>query len=153
MNSMETQQKYQVMFAQKCAECLGRNTRPVQVSLLAALGRFVERLKVLDADTPMDIDSVVKKPKVDPNGEKIETISRIVLRCVAQVAELPHTGLKKEALNILLIMINRSKKSNDTVLLPMIREHFAGTIDFFRRDNSPEIKCRVKDIEDKLRDI
>uniref|UniRef100_A0A1B0CSE0 Proteasome-associated protein ecm29 n=1 Tax=Lutzomyia longipalpis TaxID=7200 RepID=A0A1B0CSE0_LUTLO len=158
VNSAETQQKYQVMFAQKCVECLNRNTRPVQVSLLAALGRFVERLKILESPTvsvesPMECDKAVKKAKVESNAETTETICKIVLRCIGQVAEIPHTGLKKESLNILLIMINRLKKINDTIVLLMIKEHFAGTIDFFRRDNSPEIKCRVKDIEEKLRDV
>lgn len=155
VNSLETQQKYQVLFAQKCVECLSRNTRPVQVSLLAALGRFVERLKILDppSETPMEIDNSVKKAKVDPNVDTIESICKIVLRCVGQIAEIPHTGLKKEALNIILILINRLKKANDTTILTLIKEHFGNTVDFFRRDNSPEVKCRVTDIEDKLRDI
>ncbi|XP_059609063.1 proteasome-associated protein ECM29 homolog [Phlebotomus argentipes] len=155
VNSLETQQKYQVMFAQKCVECLGRNTRPVQVSLLAALGRFVERLKILEPPTeePMEIDNAVKKARVDSEGDTVDTICRIVLKCSSQVAEIPHTGLKKEALNILLILINRLKKSNDAATLGLIKEHFVATVELFRRDSSPEIKCRVTDIEDKLRDV
>ncbi|GAB0097179.1 Proteasome-associated protein ECM29 homolog [Sergentomyia squamirostris] len=154
VNSLDTQSKYQVMFAEKCVECLGKNTRPVQVKLLAALARYIDRLRILDqADEAMEIDNTVKKAKVDPNGETVETICKIVTKCVMQMAEIPHTGLKKEALNILLTLINRLKKRSDTTMLGMIKENFVSTVDLFKRDNSPEVKCRVTDIENKLRDI
>lgn len=48
-DSESTQRKYQQMFVARCVQCLQNNTRPVQLALLVALGKFVERLKILES--------------------------------------------------------------------------------------------------------
>lgn len=62
IHSLETQQKYQLLFVEKCVQCLQNNTRPVQIALLIALKKFVERLKILDTNCG---ESSGKKSKME----------------------------------------------------------------------------------------
>lgn len=63
---------------------------------------------------------------------------------------IPHTGLKKEALNIVLILIKRLSQCNDIKHLTLIRQHFLENLPKFQKDSAPEIRCRIKDIEEKF---
>ncbi|XP_058066629.1 proteasome-associated protein ECM29 homolog [Anopheles bellator] len=182
-NSIETQRRYQQMFVEKCVQCLKLNTRPVQLCLLQALGRFLERLHLLrkakslpcDEDAAMATDNGgagpattplttegnrEKKPKVElsiDGGDEsgiLERICRLVLSAIVEVAAIPHTGLKKEALNILLILGNKLKAKEtgtaDTEL-SLVRQTFAQVLQQLQKDTAPEIKCRLKDLEEKLK--
>lgn len=81
LNGVETQQKYQLNFAQKTAECLKSNTRQVQLKLLAALGQFLDKLYVLN---PVPLDSVEKKPKIDDT--ELNEIITTVLSAIVNVS-------------------------------------------------------------------
>ena len=79
-NSPQTQEKYQLQFVERCVHCLQMNTRPVQLSLLVALGKFLDRLKILD---PAEVNSTKpeeKKAKIESDMEKIckDVLSAIV---------------------------------------------------------------------------
>ncbi|XP_050079558.1 proteasome-associated protein ECM29 homolog [Anopheles maculipalpis] len=169
--SIETQRRYQRMFVEKCVQCLKLNTRPVQLCLLQALGRFLERLHLLrskmdeagEGESGSSTGGTVganreKKAKVetaDPvDGNILETICRIVLSAIVEVSAIPHTGLKKEALNVMLILTKKLKaKDRGTVdmELGMVRQTFAQILQQLQKDSAPEIKCRLKDLEDKLK--
>lgn len=82
-DSQETQNKYQHQFVERCCICLQTNTRPVQLSLLVALGKFVARLKCLEKDEVDAATSNVEKKQRfddDPNLSKIckDILSAIV---------------------------------------------------------------------------
>lgn len=79
-DSEVTQSKYQKMFVERCVECLQNNTRPVQLALLVALGKFVERLKMLDND-----DNKEKKQKIE-NECSLEEICTKILSAVVYVS-------------------------------------------------------------------
>lgn len=66
---------------------------------------------------------------------------------------IPHTGLKKEALNIMLILINKLKAKEPTseTEIAMVRQTFEQITALLQKDAAPEVKCRLKDIEDKLK--
>lgn len=81
-NSIATQQKYQRMFVERCVECLRNNTRPVQLALLIALGKFVERLKILEVES----GTVEKKIKIDEDGSILEEICKDILSAVVFVS-------------------------------------------------------------------
>uniref|UniRef100_A0A182UG40 Proteasome adapter and scaffold protein ECM29 HEAT-repeat domain-containing protein n=1 Tax=Anopheles melas TaxID=34690 RepID=A0A182UG40_9DIPT len=170
--SIDTQRRYQRMFVEKCVQCLKLNTRPVQLCLLQALGRFLERLHLLrskvegdDGNEDMEGESGSsamganreKKAKVDSeatDGNVLETVCRIVLSAIVEVAAIPHTGLKKEALNVMLILTKKLKaKEAGTVGLELglVRQTFAQILQQLQKDTAPEIKCRLKDLEDKLK--
>uniref|UniRef100_A0A182W1W8 TOG domain-containing protein n=1 Tax=Anopheles minimus TaxID=112268 RepID=A0A182W1W8_9DIPT len=170
--SIETQRRYQRMFVEKCVQCLKLNTRQVQLCLLQALGRFLERLHLLRSkdDHVVDGENVStgagtagttsganreKKAKVEMDGGNVlETICRIVLSAIVDVSAIPHTGLKKEALNVMLILTKKLKaKDSGTVDLELglVRQTFAQILQQLQKDSAPEIKCRLKDLEDKLK--
>lgn len=71
-----TQRKYQQMFVARCVQCLQNNTRPVQLALLVALGKFVERLKILEANTDSATGSheAAGKEKTSPPAIPITAI-------------------------------------------------------------------------------
>lgn len=63
--------------------------------------------------------------------------------------------MKKEALNIMLILINKLKAKDSASQsgseLAMVRQTFEQISTLLQKDAAPEIKCRLKDIEDKLK--
>lgn len=154
VNSIETQDKYQKMFVEKCVSCLNNNTRPVQLSLLVALGKFLERLKIFETiAAPQDEASREKKVKIDEDKlVDLEKICQDVLLIVSTVAEIPHTGLKKEALQIVLTLIKRLKENRNVKLIEKVKKTFEELLPILQKDNSPEVRCRIKDIEEKFKE-
>lgn len=80
-NALETQQKYQLMFIEKLTDCLRVNTRPIQVSLLIALQRFLEKLYLLN-DENNDLEKKAKMMESDN-----DTLHKIVEYVLINVAE------------------------------------------------------------------
>ena len=60
VNSVETQEKYQLMLIVKLTECLKVNTRPIQKSLMVALGLFLEKLHLLNDDAMANGENLMK---------------------------------------------------------------------------------------------
>lgn len=86
-HSVETQRKYQLMFVERCVQCLQNNTRPVQLALLVALGKFVERLKILDVVNKTDVESAAeKKFKIDEDEGILDKICKDILSAVVSVS-------------------------------------------------------------------
>uniref|UniRef100_A0A182P7H4 TOG domain-containing protein n=1 Tax=Anopheles epiroticus TaxID=199890 RepID=A0A182P7H4_9DIPT len=169
-HSIETQRRYQRMFVEKCVQCLKLNTRPVQLCLLQALGRFLERLHLLRSKAEGETEDIggacgspdtganrEKKAKVDSetaDGNVLETVCRTVLSAIVEVAAIPHTGLKKEALNVMLILTKKLKAKEPGTVdmeLGLVQQTFAQILQQLQKDTAPEIKCRLKDLEDKLK--
>lgn len=83
LNGIETQQKYQLNFAKKTVECLQSNTRQVQVSLIVALGKFLDKLYALNSPDPIK-DPQEKKLKIDDS--ELNDIISTVLTAVVNVS-------------------------------------------------------------------
>ncbi|EDV56365.1 proteasome-associated protein ECM29 homolog [Drosophila erecta] len=157
-HSIETQHRYQLFFAENCTSILAESTRPVQVSLLAALTKYIERLHVFDEsaqlpDLPqMNQEKKIKTEAPAPKTREaiVEKVCTDVLAAVALAAGVPHSGLKKEALNIVLMLIKRLSGTKNKQPLTLIRQSFESNLEKFQRDSAPEIRCRIKDIEEKL---
>lgn len=66
---------------------------------------------------------------------------------------IPHTGLKKEALSIVLILVKKLIEINNQTELNLVKKTFGEILVTLQKDSAPEIKCRIKDIEDKLKTI
>lgn len=88
-DSIDTQRKYQQMFVERCVQCLQNNTRPVQLALLVALGKFVERLQILDSQSKANpsttADVKEKKIKIENEGN-LEKICRDILSAIVYVS-------------------------------------------------------------------
>lgn len=61
--------------------------------------------------------------------------------------------MKKEALNIILTLSDRLIKKQATHELALLKKTFGEILITLQRDNAPEIKIRLKDIEDKLKNV
>ncbi|KAH8320498.1 hypothetical protein KR067_004311, partial [Drosophila pandora] len=157
-HSIETQHRYELFLAENCTSILAESTRPVQVSLLAAITKYIERLHVFDESAQVpDLSQInqEKKIKTDtplPQTREaiVEKICTDVLAAVTLAAGVPHTGLKKEALNIVLILIKRLSGPKNEPALALVQKNFESNLEKYQRDSAPEIRCRIKDIEDKL---
>lgn len=158
VNALDTQRKYQLRFVEKCVECLMKNTRPVQLSLLIALGRFLERLKIFEGSAaaagggPSADEADAKKAKVDDQeGDEeavVEKICNLVMKCVEDVSTIPHTGLKKESLTIVLVLMKKlQKRPNSQKHAKAVKGKLETLLENFRKDHAPEIKCRLLDVE------
>lgn len=66
---------------------------------------------------------------------------------------IPHTGLKKEALNIVLSLLNKLINKGAQNEIDMVKTTFENILPILQKDNTPEIKIRLKDIEEKLKTI
>lgn len=73
--------------------------------------------------------------------------------CSLHFPGIPHTGLKKEALNILLTLSSRLIEKKAVNELTLLKKTFDEILITLQRDNAPEIKIRLKDIKDKLNAI
>lgn len=60
--------------------------------------------------------------------------------------------MKKEALNILLILSKKLKIKQNLKELAILQKTFDEILTTLQKDNSPEVRCRLKDIEDKLKE-
>lgn len=159
-HAIETQHRYQLFFAENCTSILSESTRPVQVSLLAALTKYVERLYIFDEaaklpEMALERNNLEKKPKTEATPLQtreaiVQKICNDVLAAVTLAAGVPHTGLKKEALNIVLMLIKRLSLTRDQATLALLKQNFETNLPKFQRDSAPEVRCRIKDIEEKL---
>ncbi|KAH8398984.1 hypothetical protein KR222_007687, partial [Zaprionus bogoriensis] len=160
-HAINTQHRYQLFFAENCTSILSESTRPVQVSLLAALTKYIERLYIFDEtaklpEVPLVRDNLEKKPKTETPASLqtreaiVQKICNDVLAAVTLAAGVPHTGLKKEALNIVLMLIKRLSPERDQATLALLKQNFESNLVKFQRDSAPEVRCRIKDIEEKL---
>lgn len=83
-NEQKTQEKYQLMFVEQCVRSLQNNTRPVQLSVLIALGKFLDRLKILEAPST-EQENQEKKKKIE-GSDCLQKICQDVLSAVVYVA-------------------------------------------------------------------
>lgn len=67
------------------------------------------------------------------------------------IVDIPHSGLRKEALNIVLSLIKKLQALKDSSHLNLLKSTLTQILPNFQKDNSPEIKCRLKEIEEKLK--
>ena len=150
-NSVETQQKYQLMLIQKLTECLKNNTRQIQVALMVALSRYLEKLHLLNEDQS-DAENKEKKHKAnEQDSEILHKICDYVMISLMESSMVPHKGLQKEALQSFLILVKKLKAKQSDTELNYVKEKFSGLLINFQKDSSPEIKLRLQDINEQIK--
>lgn len=109
-NSTQTQQKYQLQFVERCVQCLQTNTRPVQLALLVALGKFLDRLQCLEVvgvaatSTAASVTSAAASPALSPASRNVEKRARVE----------PDAQLEKICRDVLSAVVYVAGKSEDT---------------------------------------
>uniref|UniRef100_A0ABD2WFD9 TOG domain-containing protein n=1 Tax=Trichogramma kaykai TaxID=54128 RepID=A0ABD2WFD9_9HYME len=139
----ETQDQYCVRFVTHCFDSLPTSTRPVQVSILTALNRFVDKSVLIKTD--FNILS-------DKEKEDLDAVGTTLLKCLRYAIGIAkYTRIRKEALNI---VISLSKKYNNTQNNRQLNFMMALMKDMLvelSKDNQPEIRSRVVDIKELLK--
>lgn len=84
-NSLETQEKYQLMLIVKLTEVLKVNTRPIQKSLMVALGLFLQKLHLLNEDDN-DVEENKEKKHKGSEDDVLHKICELVMVNVSEAA-------------------------------------------------------------------
>ena len=74
-----------------------------------------------------------------------------ILKFCYLIKAMPHTGLKKESLSIFLILIKKLNGEHNAKHLDVVKKSFETNLNIFQKDSAPEVRCRIKDIEDNLK--
>lgn len=174
-HSKNTQEKYREMFVEHCVECLPSVTRPVQVAVITALNCFVDKLILLKEASlsKQEEDSLAKI--VEKILEALQftlgmlpnsfgsTLNRFFIAAISK-----HTKLRKESLNIIYTLGKKLKGKRvmecchcDTfeyfiekereVLYTKVANVFNTVLPEIEKDNQPEIKSRVTDTKNLLK--
>lgn len=136
-NSKETQEKYREILIDHIENCLPTVTRSIQVSVVSALYLYVDKLLLLNEDNLTDVEK-----------ESLKKIIQGILKVLSYALNISkHTRLRKEALNIVLILATKLKDKNRTREFEDLKLLFNNILVNISNDNQPEIKSRVNDIK------
>lgn len=96
-NSKKTQEQYRLLFLEHCSTCLPNLTRNIQVSVLIALGYFVDKLYLLkEGELTKEEDEALDK-----------TVFLILQALEYSLGIGKHLRLRKESLNIVLSLVKK----------------------------------------------
>ncbi|KAK7866865.1 hypothetical protein R5R35_006031 [Gryllus longicercus] len=138
----ETQVRYHEQLLEQCVSHLEGSTRGVQVAMIAALHHYVSKLHLLEPSALEDIS----------NQEILSTIiAQISKALIYALGVAKHTRLKKEALNVLYLLVKRLQETKQTAILQMVTESLWDHLEEAGRENAPEIKSRVVDIKELIK--
>lgn len=134
----ETQEKYGELFVEHCVSCLPTTTRSIQVSVMAALCIYVDKLAILNQEnvSPKYVEIF---PKILDNIFKALTYALNIAK---------HTRLRKEALNVIFSLAKKLKEKNRQNDFTELNTKFVDLLPSLENDNQPEIRSRVVDIKD-----
>ncbi|KAG8312446.1 hypothetical protein J6590_023052 [Homalodisca vitripennis] len=139
-----TQVEFREQVVAQCGvSCLENNTRSVQVKIMMAVFNYFEKLSFWDKTELPDSDRVALRNIID----------KFVPAMKYALGISKHTQLRKEALNVLLLLARNCKKLNETVELTVLETIFKQHLEELNKDNSPEIKSRVVDMKDFFNDM
>lgn len=131
----ETQKKFQEQVALQCVQYVNNNTRQVQVSVMTALYSYVDKLILLN----------------EPVSEhQSKVLSYVHQTLDASFSMGKHTRLRKETLNVLLLVLKKLQKNQNQVAYETFAKLFAKYHDELSKDTSPEVKSRYINIKDFL---
>ncbi|XP_015114658.1 proteasome adapter and scaffold protein ECM29 [Diachasma alloeum] len=142
IESKLTQDEYSVQFVTHCHETLANSTRPIQVAIMTTLTLFVEKLVLLKLTTPELTEN--DKEKVCKICETLHQILRV------SIGISKYTRIRKEALNIILILSKKLIDQSNTKQLEKVKTLFCELLPELSKDNQPEVRTRVADIKAML---
>ncbi|XP_059487966.1 proteasome adapter and scaffold protein ECM29 [Neocloeon triangulifer] len=140
--TLETQAKYRLQVLQECVEQLPPSPRSLQVSIIAALKQYVERLHLppvpMDEEVPDELETIL--------GQLTKALS-----CALSVSK--HPKLRKEALGVLFLLAKRLKDDDRKDQIYNLERNLKKNLDEASRDSQPEIKSRVADIRELFKGL
>ncbi|OXU22910.1 hypothetical protein TSAR_016170 [Trichomalopsis sarcophagae] len=139
----ETQDQYCVQFVAHCFDTLPTSTRPVQVSILTTLNRYVDKLALLK----MDYNQCTENDK-----KMLDTICGTLLKILRYAIGIAkYTRIRKEALNIVISLSRKLSEMQNHKQSNFMMALMKDMLPELSKDNQPEIRSRVVDIKDMLK--
>lgn len=135
----DTQDKFSVMFAEHCASYLPLSTRNVQVSIVASLRDYADKLVILERDS-LDAEERVRLNAI---------VDNMVTALAYTLTITKYTRLKKETLNVLQVLAKKLKEKlpENRREFEKVTQLFAANLGDLSRDGQPEIKSRLTDLK------
>lgn len=132
-----TQDKYGDLFVEHCVTCLPTITRSIQVSVVAALYSYIDKLIILKED-------------VDDREKLNVIIDKVIIAVKYALGISKHTRLRKEALNVVFCLGKKLKEKKHIDEIGKLKQMFEEVLDDLSNDTQPEIKSRLTDIKNLL---
>ncbi|XP_013177902.1 PREDICTED: proteasome-associated protein ECM29 homolog isoform X1 [Papilio xuthus] len=149
----QTQDKYQEEFFEHCAQCYASSTRSTQLAVLRSMASVLPRLEVLRGrGQPMDTDT----DNATPTNATIATDrDKAITNINTHAAKVVDYTLKnsnqvrhrKDALNILEILIKQLTELNKTEELNILKEIYHTYAPDLAKDSSHELRTKVESIK------
>lgn len=139
----ETQEKYQDLFFEHCSKSYPTSSRSTQLAILASVTRVLERLAILaNAGEPMDTDNPNNRDKA------IATVTGHVTLIIDYTLQNSNqVRHRRDALNIMEILVKQLKDLNKTEELDKLRTIYQSYAQDLSRDSSHEIRTKVENIK------
>lgn len=160
--------EYCVQFVSHCFDTLPTSTRPVQVSILTTLNRYVDKSALLK----MDYNQCTEKDK-----EMLDSICGTLLKILRYaignfiiklsfisihiqkvyitrnhfLGIAKYTRIRKEALNIVISLSRKLSETQNHKHSNFMMALMKDMLTELSKDNQPEIRSRVVDIKDMLK--
>ncbi|XP_008560300.1 proteasome adapter and scaffold protein ECM29 [Microplitis demolitor] len=139
-SSKDTQDKYCLQIIAHCHDTLSSSTRAIQVAIMTTLTHFVEKLIFLQ----LNYSELSKN-----DAAKLNTICETLYQILKiSIGISKYTRIRKEALNIILVLSKKLIDSGNDKQLESLKKLFCQLLsNELASDNQPEIRTRVVDIK------
>ncbi|CAH0699772.1 unnamed protein product [Spodoptera exigua] len=139
----DTQEKYQDVFFEHCSKSYPTSSRSTQLAILASVTRVLERLAILaNAGEPMETDNPTNRDKA------ISTVTGHVILIVDYTLQNSNqVRHRRDALNIMEILVKQLKDLNKTEELDKLRTIYQSYAQDLSKDSSHEIRTKVENIK------
>ena len=135
----ETQDKYCVEFVTRCGTMLPAQSTPIQISMLATLNLFVDKLALLKVSN----SELTIKEK-----EMLDLVCVTLNKILNHSMGVKYTRIRKEALNIALSLGKRFRDTKNTEQFDRLAVMLQDYMPQLTKDNEPEIRIRLMDIKE-----
>ncbi|CAG5035645.1 unnamed protein product [Parnassius apollo] len=145
----QTQDKYQEVFFEHCAKSYASSTRSTQLAILTSIARVLERLAVLRNDgEPMETDNVSTTNRDNALATVIPHVVTVVEYTLKNSNQVRH---RRDALNVMEILIKQLKELNKTEELNTLKNVFQTYAPALAKDSSHELRTKVESIKGYLK--
>lgn len=140
----DTQEKYQDVFFEHCSKSYPTSSRSTQLAILASVARVLERLTVLSNVEPMETDNM---PASNRDKAISSVTGHVVLIIEYTLQNSNQVRHRRDALNIMEILVKQLKDLNKTEELDKLRTIYQSYVQDLSKDSSHEIRTKVDSIK------
>ncbi|CAH0749868.1 unnamed protein product [Diatraea saccharalis] len=141
----QTQEKYQDVFFEHCAQSYASSSRSTQLAMLSSIARVIERLVIFTrTDEPMDTDNVAVTDKDNAIATVTGHIAAVIDYTLKNSNQVRH---RRDALNIMEILIKKLKELNKTEELNKLKTIYQTYQQDLSKDASHEIRTKLDSIK------